>query len=159
MKVVFLDFDGPIIPTRSFVLSPTQMLDQPCATSGSLVNEALKRTDAKLVISSTWRYDGLKVCQNVLRAAKVDIERLHADWETKHFYGQSREDEIHDWVTRHEIEEYIAIDDMPLEKLPNSHKVHVTTQDGFLLAHYEQACKKLGVEPYDRDSWTDLLAK
>lgn len=149
MKIIFLDFDGPIIPARTLALS--EQYDTPCATSGSLVNRCLERADAQLVISSSWRYNGYKVCCEILKAARIDPTRLHVDWETPqlHSFSRSREDEIHQWTLKHGVTHYVAIDDLPLDKLPGVHRVHVTSENGFLLEHYLETCKKLGVEPYD----------
>lgn len=159
MKIVFLDFDGPIIPSRCFALHPGSgpdhapdfSLSSPCATSGSLINQVLIRADAKLVISSSWREDGLNICNSIIRQAGItDISKLHVDWATPILQNLSREDEIQAWADKHGVTEFIAIDDMPLLKLEAKHRVHCTTQNGFLLEHYVEACEKLGVEPYEK---------
>jgi hypothetical protein len=150
MKVVFLDFDGPIIPTRAFAMNPGMSFKEPCRTSGSLINEVLKRTDAHLVISSTWRRYGFQECATVLKKAGIDLERLGDDWKTESLHHLSREDEITKWMEKHAPpgSDFIAIDDMPLDKLESKHRVQCTTNDGFLFEHYLEACEKLGISPF-----------
>lgn len=158
VRVIFLDFDGPIIPARTLALAEIiqggrswEGYDTPCPTSGSLINRCIQRADAQLVISSSWRRDGYKVCREMLLAARIDPKYLHVDWATpqSQSFSRSREDEIHQWAIKHGVTEYVAIDDLPLDKLPSKHKVHVTSENGFLLEHYVETCEKLGVQPYD----------
>lgn len=138
MKVLFLDFDGPIIPSRTFALNERLLV--PCATSGALINLVISAAKAKLVISSSWKQDGLAECSRVLEEARIDVSHLHEDWCTG--VEARREDEILKWVESHDVDDWLAVDDMPL-KLPKENFVHVTTNDGFLFDHYWQACRKL----------------
>jgi len=154
MKIVFLDFDGPIIPTRVFAMNPGLLLEEPCRTSGALINEVLRRADAKLVVSSTWRKQGLEDCKVVLRKANIDLSRLHFWWRTEDLYPLSREDEIERWVKERgggdRGNEFIAIDDMPLYKLESKHRVQCSSDNGFLFEHYLEACEKLHVSPFNK---------
>tara|TARA_R100001244_G_scaffold25113_5_gene25723 strand:- start:9333 stop:9815 length:483 start_codon:yes stop_codon:yes gene_type:complete len=155
MKVLFLDFDGPIIPGRAWLLNnhPGGLWEEPCKTSGVLVNEVLHRADAKLVISSTWRKTGgLDGCKDLLYKAGIDLTRLHDDWATialNSSEGHVRSMEILEWVSRHDVESFIAIDDMELRGLPDENRVKCTTADGVLMDHFVEACNKLGVAPFD----------
>jgi Swiss Army Knife RNA repair-like protein len=149
MKVIFLDFDGPIIPARAFAINRAMSYKIPCRTSGSLVNELLKRADAKLVVSSTWRKSGIEACKEVLRLAGIDLTRLHEDWRTEDLWPLKRKDEIEKWLGAHDnIQEWIAIDDMPMDLEPDN-MVWCTSHDGVLFDHYMEACKKLRIKPWD----------
>lgn len=146
MKIVLLDFDGPIIPTRAFAIDPGGILDTPDPIAGALINDALKRAEAQLVVSSSWRRLGYPTCQEVLEKANVCTSRVHSDWATP--TGPSRKNAILEWIKNHpEVETWVAIDDAKLD-LPSDNYIRVTTRDGFLLEHYLKLCDLLGISPY-----------
>jgi hypothetical protein len=147
VKVIFLDFDGPIIPSRVFALNQGLLLKTPDPLAGAMINEALQLADAKIVVSSSWRRDGIDTCREVLRGAKIDVTRLHPDWHTP--IGPSRKEAILQWVDAHfnEIDTWVAIDDAVISLDPENY-VHVSTRNGFLYEDYIELCKKLGVKPH-----------
>lgn len=124
-----------------------EAFDTPCRTSGALIQEVLHRADAKLVISSSWRRSGIAECANILGDAGIR-NRLHDDWRTEVVGGCPRAVEILSWVAEHDVEEWIAIDDMHMP-LPEQNFVQCTLDDGFLMQHYIEACTKLGVLAFD----------
>ena len=72
------------------------------------LHELIEKTGAEIVISSTWRYSGLKVMQNMWRdrglAGKViDI--------TCRVPEGVRGDEIEDWLQNNQVDSYVIIDD------------------------------------------------
>lgn len=60
-NVIFLDVDGPMIPVKAFYLpnqtKPARMFD-PCAVG--MLNDLLKHTQARIVMSSIHRLHGLE---------------------------------------------------------------------------------------------------
>lgn len=67
MKIVFLDFDGPIIPLQSHETKrPIDKKAWPEAVAA--LNRITSTTGAVLVISSTWRGYGLRKIQTLLES-------------------------------------------------------------------------------------------
>lgn len=116
-KVIFLDIDGVLTSVRTgwynFDIYATNYLRWVCEKSG-----------AKIVISSTWRYNHGKEFWK-----EIFGDFLHDDFKTpdlkRHKNGNDiiRGDEIKDWLDRHpEISKYIILDDdadMLEEQMPN----------------------------------------
>lgn len=149
-KVIFLDIDGVITSPRvgwhRFDIYAVQFLNWLC-----------KNTEAKIVISSTWRYNH----------PKEEFEgffpnNLHQDWRTDTRLltnGTScRGDEIKMWLDCHpEVENYIILDDdkdMLPEQMQNC--VFTKHQNGLLWEHFLQIQKMFNLDkPYNADL-TDL---
>lgn len=149
-KILFLDFDGPMIPFRNWVLAPGQWEKyekfDPVAVATIL--HALVCSRAKLVISSSWREIGYEEIVKVLEMNGISKDCLHSDWATPDLVHHSMVDrpiEIRAWLAKHpEIQKYVVIDDakMEIENL-----VHVTSEDGILYKHQLEIFKLLGA-PY-----------
>lgn len=140
-NIVFLDFDGPIIPGRSWAINPGAIMKTADQLAGALINHVLKEFDVKIVISSTWRRDGLDVCKEVLTDAKIDITRIHEDWKTP--IGDKREEAILEWVENHkdEVINWVAIDDARMKLDPKNY-LQVSYRDGFLYNDYDRLREK-----------------
>jgi hypothetical protein len=147
-KVIFLDFDGPMIPMRAWVLNMDrakyEVFDPVAAAT---VKRALDAAHAKLVITSTWRLDGRDACIRLLEMAGIDRSYLHADWATpKAGRGgpKSRAAEIYLWLAKHpEVRRHAVIDDENME-IPNL--IHVSMEDGIQMRHQRFLFNILGVE-------------
>lgn len=139
--VIFLDFDGPLIPDRAFYHPKnSQVIPQlfdPYAIG--MIQWCAEKVDAQYVISSSWRDFGRHRVVDTLEENGVDTRRLHPDWATPR-YGQgslaTRTEEILLWLREHpEVTTWAAIDDMgDQKKLPGL--IKVTKEDGFLLRHF-----------------------
>lgn len=117
MKVIFLDIDG--------VLNVyCQGQDEYGCTFHKHFEDNLRwiieETGAKIVISSTWRRDGLDVMQNLwkhrnLPGEVIDITPTEIDvveYGTCEFYDLvDRGHEIQQWINDHDITNYVIIDD------------------------------------------------
>lgn len=117
MKVIFLDIDG--------VLNVyCQGRDEYGCTFHKHFEDNLRwiieETGAKIVISSTWRRDGLDVMQNLwkhrnLPGEVIDITPTEVDvveYGTCEFYDLvDRGHEIQQWINDHNIDNYVIIDD------------------------------------------------
>lgn len=81
-KVIFIDFDGPMIPFRNWVLpsslSGAHESFDPIAVT-TLVR-ALTNSKARLVISSSWREYGYEEICRILEKNGIHKECLHEDW-------------------------------------------------------------------------------
>jgi len=118
MKVIFLDIDGVlnVIP-KDFDKHGGIFHSSFVKNLERIINE----TDAKIVISSSWRFSGLSGMIDMWKDRKLPGEVIdvtpncvqlvnETDFE---FYDQvERGHEIQDWLDKHpEIERYVIIDD------------------------------------------------
>lgn len=72
MKVVFLDFDGVVVPFGKASLS-----DKSVAAAVKNINSFLeKEKDLKIVISSAWRSHGLGYCKRYLDGLGINPDRV-----------------------------------------------------------------------------------
>jgi len=160
VKILFLDFDGPVIPMRAIPYNIHQRDKwneggliyrhwDPSATA--IVKDVLDTTGAKLVISSSWRRLGLEGIVDVLELNGVSIDYLYKDWKTDTASDDTRANRILKWIEEHpDTTEWVAVDDEDLadEKAhgnaaiaPNF--VHVTTENGILFEHHGRMLFKL----------------
>lgn len=123
-KIIFLDFDGPMIPLRAYFLptqtKPVVSMFDPCAVS--LLNKLIDESGAKVVISSTWGMQGRETIEKVLHKNGIDPAHLHDDWITPRKFSSSRHHEVKWWLDEHpEVTHYVAIDDENLhyDLVPN----------------------------------------
>lgn len=159
-RVIFLDIDGPMIPVRAMYL-PQQTLVasvfDPCAVA--LLNRLLLFSEAKLVISSTWRHKGKDPCVQVLEKNGINPAVLHEHWDTPRKMSSTRTEEIRMWLDRHpEVKHYVAIDDEQLdfELLPSA--VQCDAHEGFSWRNYLECCVHLDAyEHPDTDSRSKFL--
>lgn len=83
MKIIFLDIDGVLNHERFYkerfekrndaykLERPYSEIDPECVNN---LNQLVKETQAKIVISSTWRNSGLKYCEDALKFHGFDGE-------------------------------------------------------------------------------------
>lgn len=147
-KVIFLDFDGPMLPIRAYWLptqtKPVVSIFDPVAVS--LVNKLIEDSGAKLVISSTWRFQGYDKVAETLQKNNIDPVHLHTDWQTPSKMSSQRIHEIKWWLEEHpEVTHYVAIDDIDLdvEFVPNA--VKADAYEGLSLENYLEARQFLDV--------------
>lgn len=147
MKVIFLDIDGVVYPcfkrkqitcdiqvlrdkvkpiVADVALIPDWDLIHVCYGWDSGAMERLKRLlvkhDARIVIESSWRYS----------RSLHDLKRLFALWGLREYVmditsleaGFLKEPGILAYLKQHEdIEQYVILDDIPMEKTFGSHAV------------------------------------
>ena len=139
--MIFLDFDGPLFPTRSFyhprnqTVFPRQF--DPFAVG--MIQWCATKADAQYVISSSWRDSGRELIGQIFEENGFETNRIHEDWCTPRFGAGSlgeRTEEILLWLNAHpEVTMWAAIDDFGDQKrLPGL--IKVTFDDGFLYRHF-----------------------
>ena len=108
--VIFLDIDGVLCIGKSYV-----EWDNVC---GAYIRKALNETNAKLVMTSSWRVVDNKLMYQRLEEFNM-TKFLHDDPETKNIVRKMsmrfgfRGEEIQEWLDRHpEVDNYIIIDDV-----------------------------------------------
>jgi len=145
-RILFLDFDGPMLPHRGWPIQDGGKYDKFDPIAAATVARLCEVANVKIVISSTWREDGHKKISEILSAAGIDPACLHHDWRTVELKmgAKSRKMEIAVWLAKHKnVHRYAILDDEKVD-LPNL--VHVTEQDGMLLEHQRQLFKIFSVE-------------
>ena len=116
MKVLFLDIDG-VLNSQDFFLKRkyalvSSLLTYPLSEFDILaverVNTILDKTNAKLVISSDWRF--MEELDDILK--KVGLRHSIHDI-TPYGMGKDRGYEIQEWLDKHDnVENYAIIDDI-----------------------------------------------
>ena len=145
MKVLFLDHDGVICLSRQWGKRNTkkskergEIFDPFCPKAIKVLNEIIEKTDCEIVVSSDWRLycDLLKMKQTyfnrgiykepvgyTISFSDMDIDILEETKEYKNVYkiaARVREKEIRHWLDTHpEITKWVAVDDLPMNKLKN----------------------------------------
>lgn len=141
--VVFLDFDG-VLNTRPWTERPGYLkrpLDPDLvARLGRLVGAA----GAEVVLSSSWRSEGLEACRRHLQVAGFpSSERVVAVTAATSPWG-GRAHEIFDWVELHEVEQFVVLDDDPGLTEVADHHVWTDPKVGLTAANVEAALAILG---------------
>jgi hypothetical protein len=159
-KVIFLDIDGVLVTTRTFIANHGEQLFDPIAAG------MLRRCCTKgvaIVISSTWRFyadmSGNSDCSTYNKlhnnlTLEGLLPYLHDDWKTVDLHRagvvQIRGDEITEWLSRHpEVTHYAIIDDdvdMTLEQ-KRGHFIKTDAMNGFMYENYKSLAEILEVKP------------
>lgn len=117
MKVIFLDFDGPIIPRLSYPPSGKQAKPWPPCIAA--LNRITDSTGAVIVVSSTWRKDGFMKTKERLKKWGVTGKMVGVTpdlcvRESGIWQAFLREIEIQRWMDdygKEQIESFVILDD------------------------------------------------
>ena len=149
MKVIFLDFDGVItIPPKWYIN----------ANKIKWIKKIIDETDAKIVVSSSWRRENVKETINdmigktkrcprnkMLYWLIDNIYDVTSWFSDKKYNGTGRGGEIQTWLDKHpEVNNYVIIDDdgdMLDEQL--YHFVQTNYEDGLTEVETKRAIKVL----------------
>lgn len=146
-KVIFLDIDGPMIPVRAQLIQQTAGAARtfdPVATS--LLLDLIKKSSAKLVISSTIGVHGYDHCCSMLDQNGISPSMLHQDWITPRKMSSYRIHEIVWWLDKHpETTHYVAIDDEQLDIDWVKFAVQCDAYEGFSFRNYLECAVMLDV--------------
>ena len=135
MKVIFLDIDG-VLNTEAYRENPdVDYFDAPVSKIHMCLLEYLVRqTDAKVVLSSTWR-EYWENCETQSDPFGVYINRLFEKYGLAIFDKtpelRDRDEEIAEWLKLHkgQIENYVIIDDFDFEWSEENEKHLIKTND------------------------------
>lgn len=149
MKIIFLDIDGVINTMQIGAdLVPYYGTEDTCPNNIQAIrwlNKLCIETNAKIVISSSWRHAGMDKCRKAIYKGGVaeDIEIIDS---TPTTWGD-RGDEIKLWLDTHpEVEEFVILDDDTDmgDLLP--YLVKCDHQKGFAAEEYTKAFRLLSGE-------------
>ena len=147
MKVIFLDFDGVLLPTSHYA---TEKADPKCVVT---LNEITDQTQAKIVISSDWRHYGLIKCQNYLEEWGVTGEVIgltpslttKPHQESSIYLAVERWVEIRTWLDTHNVESFVILDDFwPMRELSHRY-VKTKEEEGLTITDAALAIRLLGI--------------
>lgn len=141
IKVIFLDIDG-VLNNREFYTKRSQdervnklshPLDEFDPDCVERMNQIVEATNAKVVISSDWRFTiGI---ENIFKEVGLNFEIYG---KTPYRYGL-RYEEIHEWLDKHtEVEDYVIIDDIEFQNFKSEGERFIHTNDEYGLTE----CKK-----------------
>lgn len=114
MKVIFLDIDGVLnvnYPHRDefgSIFHPEFVEN---------LRDIIEKTQSKIVISSSWRHNGLTEMKEMwvkrnLPGEVIDITPIFKDKKKLPFFERlERGNEIQMWLDKHEVDNYVIIDD------------------------------------------------
>jgi hypothetical protein len=118
MKVIFLDFDGVINPISFH--HGSGFSKTACANIQSILTKDPK---VRIVISSSWRRNGLETCQKILKENGIDPTKVIGMIEEKGgFMPDGRDEQITHWLETHkEVKSFVVLDDFPMPKFGDNY--------------------------------------
>lgn len=134
MKVIFLDFDGVLNCIGTvFSADNIEKSVQLSRERVGILNEIVKQTNAKIVISSSWRIgSSIETLETYLECFGLNcydenMDKLVID-KTPNLLSGFRGREIDNWLSEHsEVEQYVILDD-DCDMLPSQFNNFVNTK-------------------------------
>jgi len=142
MKIIFLDHDGVICLQKQWgsrfskkAKKRGDIFDQFCPKAVKILNSLLEKTEAEIVVTSTWRLHcsleymkELYLERGIIKAPIAFTEDLENVWDDNDWFNEYkdferlsagiRSKEILVWLDKNkEVDRWVAIDDLPLERL------------------------------------------
>ncbi len=132
-KIIFLDIDGVLNVNESGRDRFGRLFHKQFENNLGYI---IEQTGAKIVISSSWRMSGLKIMQEMWKERQIPgevigitpFETYVVENETGKFYDSiSRGEEIQLWIDKHNVTNYVIIDDNIDEILESQKNKFVNT--------------------------------
>lgn len=138
MKIIFLDFDGPLLPVGVSLPNHSNGCARMDPYGVMYVNMLLEADpNIKLVISSNHALSGFEHCKTLLATNGIDIGAIHSDWMTPRRMSSGRYDEIALWLKAHpEVDYHVAIDDLPISDAFGICSTRASNEDGICYWNY-----------------------
>jgi hypothetical protein len=142
-RIVFLDIDGVLNNSSRSEFCGTRTRADPLNVLA--LQEILKRTGAFIVVSSSWRFEGLGYCAECLRswgihAPLVDVTPLDTD------VLNTRGKQIAEWLRWYSdrVKSYVILDDYAGDDMDIQRLVQTKFEEGLTMAHMKRAVEILG---------------
>ena len=150
MKVIFLDIDGVLnCSTSTKRYHGTPFVDD---DKLKLLAEIVSKTDAKLVLSSTWRF-GLLYPDSIFAGDVIALQKELYRFSLKLFSytprlpDKQRGDEIQAWLASHTgVESFVILDDDSDMADIKEYLVKTTWEHGLQREHVEKAINILNLK-------------
>jgi hypothetical protein len=156
MKVVFLDVDGVLNSEDDLMVFREKnnihhciLYDEVEERPLQLLKQLIERTDAKIVLSSSWRTawvtdSGWYYLKEKLETALQSVSLVIYD-RTPKLYNKERGDEIRLWLAHHpEVDTFVILDDdSDMCEFIETNLVQTTYKHGLLQEHIDKAIEIL----------------
>lgn len=137
MKITFLDLDGVLVNRAALRARRLDPQHRPAADPDAVaaLNHIVQSTAAHIVVTSTWReqYSLTELREHLARwgvtGTVIDQTPI----------GQTRGEEIQDWLTLHAAERFVILDDQPDMQQLHKHLVKTETDVGLTMREAELA--------------------
>lgn len=148
--VIFLDIDGPMIPTSMFLVDPHASIKRSMpVTTVAVLRELCARTGAKIVFNTTHNRsipthgtDDEDITGALVRHG-FDAVHLHPSDRHTRYPDAPRAQAVKEWLARHpEVTKWVALDDAKFTEDPRL--ILVDPDSGLTLRHLELAMERLG---------------
>lgn len=148
-KVVFLDIDGPMIPSGMFLLNRNASYGRHFGEVPlAVIRRLCAETGAKIVCNTTHSrtIDGEPTIKDALIAKGIPADHFHPDSFTE-YPDKRRKQAVDDWLARHpEVTHWVALDD---QKFTDDERlVHIDPDAGLHVGYLNQAIGLLGGNPF-----------
>jgi len=151
-KVLFLDVDGPLIPSTTFFVNPAASKHRHLSPYAvAIVNRLCEDAKAKIVMNTYHNSDGLKLRDDLL-VNGIKEEVLHPEWQTKYPHGllsaemATRLAAIQEWEARNGEADWLAFDDSHFTQDPRL--ILVDFDAGITTKEYMKARKAWGLSTF-----------
>jgi len=146
MKIIFLDFDGPVSNYRGSLASGS--FDHFDPVSIGILNNICAVSGAKIVCSSSRTYGPSRASylenMTYLSNAGLDLRHIHPDWSCRVDATRTRAAHIQEWISHHpDVTHYAIIDD---ECVDMPHLIMVDENDGIATKDARAICAILEVD-------------
>lgn len=134
--VLFLDVDGPLIPSRARVLHQkgTGSLNAWDPVAVATIADVLERTSGRIVVTSQVRILGMRKFKELMEQNGMPW-LLHHDWAVSTDSSMTRAQQIREWLGRHpEVTAFAVLDDEDMPEF-GARMIKVTYLDGVLYEH------------------------
>lgn len=144
--IVFLDVDGPVIPSTQLLVDPMSAYDRVVPrTTVAVLNRLCERTGALIVVNSTHsvHWDWAPDIVDAMVAAGLDRDHVHPFHDRTRYPDCARPQAVEEWLAEHpEVEDWVAFDDDRFTRDPRL--IWVDPHTGLCLPHLNEALERFG---------------
>lgn len=152
-RIIFLDFDGPMIPLRAYYMAgqTKEFVTKFDPVAVGLINRLAMKAEAKIVLHTSWRRTTLMgvpdLREHILQEG-IKEEYLHEKLLCPMRFTSSRWHDIGMWLKGRDVENYVIIEDEPIPYGAEQYKdylVQCSFENGFTYDRYLLALDKFNL--------------